>query len=91
MLRKHTQRLTCSLLPCAKGHNHVCAAAPQKFGVPLPEGFMPEGFMFRKYYSKAKPLGSSEYVVTCPVHARLKRLDRWRNVVDFFAAHAKCR
>ena len=47
--------------------------------------------MFRKYYSKAKPLGSSEYIVTCPVHERLKRLDRWRAVVDFFAAHAKCR
>ena len=47
--------------------------------------------MFRKYFSNKKPHGSSEYIVTCPVHERLKRLDRWRTVVDFFAAHAKCR
>ena len=89
MLRKHTERLTDmqpAFLFFAEGYHHVCAAPSQKSGAPLPAGFM-----FRKHYSKAKPLGSSEYVVTCPGHERLKRLDRWRTVVDFFAAHAKCR
>lgn len=52
---------------------------------------LPEGFTVREVKSVAKPRGYVEYMAECPVHGAPKRLDRWREVVDFLKAHCACR
>lgn len=52
---------------------------------------LPAGFSVREIVSAAKPRGYIEYVAQCPVHGSGKRLDRWKEVADFFRTHHSCR
>jgi len=52
---------------------------------------LPEGFRFRKVCSASRPSGRGEHIAECPVHGKVKRLDRWSEIVIFFDMHAQCR